>query len=140
MAAGGEGGDDYLDLLLNEASDQGGLIDVPDALRTVEGGVDTATLINTIVAATGDAAPPEERPPAVGGQGVEVRMIMEAGRTVQVNFYTVQDGDSLGAIAHRFYGDASLFTEIYEANRRLLSSPPELIRKGQRLSIPNLDA
>ena len=105
---------------MNEASDQG-LIDVPDALRTVEGGVDTATLINTIVAATGDATP-EDRP-AVGGQGVEVRMIMEAGRTVQVNFYTVQDGDSLGAIAHRFYGDAALFTEIYEANRRLLSSP-----------------
>ncbi|WP_421701542.1 LysM peptidoglycan-binding domain-containing protein [Aliiroseovarius sp.] len=129
-------GDDYLDMLLNEASDQG-LIEVPDALRTVEGGVDTTTLINTIVAATSEEAPQER--PTVGGQGVEVRMIMEAGRTVQVNFYTVQDGDSLGAIAHRFYGDASLFTEIYEANRRLLPSP-ELIRKGQRLSIPNLDA
>lgn len=133
VAAGN--GDDYLDALLNEASNQG-LIEVPDALRTVEGGVDTATLLNTIAAA-GDNAP-EERP-VVGGRGVEVRMIMEAGRTVQVNFYTVQDGDSLGAIAHRFYGDAALYTEIYEANRRLLSSP-ELIRKGQRLSIPNLDA
>ena len=133
VAAGN--GDDYLDALLNEASDQG-LIEVPDALRRVDGGVDTATLIDTIVAASSDA--PAERP-VVGGEGVEVRMIMEAGRTVQVSFYTVQDGDSLGAIAHRFYGDASLFTEIYEANRRLLSSP-ELIRKGQRLSIPNLDA
>ena len=129
--------DDYLDALLNEASDQG-LIEVPAALRRADGGVDTTTLINTIVAAASDAPRPERRP-TVGGEGVEVRMIMEAGRTVQVNFYTVQDGDSLGAIAHRFYGDAALFTEIFEANRRLLSSP-ELIRKGQRLTIPNLDA
>lgn len=135
VAAGGH--DAYLDMLLMEAADQG-VIEVPGALRRADGGVDTATLINSLVAAT-SSEPQPERTPAIGGEGVEVRMIMEAGRTVQVNFYTVQDGDSLGAIAHRFYGDASKFDRIFEANRRLLASP-ELIRKGQRLTIPNLDA
>lgn len=136
-AVAASGHDAYLDVPLMEAADQG-VIEVPGALRRADGGMDTATLINSLVAAT-SGEPQPERPAAIGGEGVEVRMIMEAGRTVQVNFYTVQDGDSLGAIAHRFYGDASKYDRIFEANRRLLASP-ELIRKGQRLTIPNLDA
>ena len=55
----------------------------------------------------------------------------------QFNFYTVASGDSLGAIAQRFYGNAGLYTQIYEANSAILGSP-DRIRTGQRLVIPTI--
>jgi len=54
---------------------------------------------------------------------------------VQYQFYTVGVGDSLGAIAVKFYGDVAKFNMIFEANRTILSSPDK-IRVGQRLVIP----
>jgi nucleoid-associated protein YgaU len=56
-----------------------------------------------------------------------------------VQFYTVGAGDSLGAIALKFYGDAAYFPKIYDANRTILSSPDRLI-VGQRLAIPTYTA
>lgn len=131
--------DSYIDELLNEAADKG-LIAVPPALRTSEGRVDTTTLISELArAASGEAARVPAALVIASGPGVEVRVVQELGRTVQHNFYTVQKGDSLGAIAHKFYGDAALFTGIFEANRRLLSSP-DRIKAGQRLNIPALSS
>ena len=50
--------------------------------------------------------------------------------------YTVVAGDTLGAIAQQFYGDASLFPRIFEANRHLISNP-NVISVGQVLRIPD---
>jgi nucleoid-associated protein YgaU len=49
--------------------------------------------------------------------------------------YTVQPGDTLSAIAHQSYGDASLYPRIFEANTNQLTSP-NLIFPGQVLRIP----
>jgi len=49
--------------------------------------------------------------------------------------YTVQSGDSLSKIAKKFYGDASLYPKIFEANRDQLSDPDK-IRAGQSLKLP----
>ena len=49
--------------------------------------------------------------------------------------YTVQPGDTLGALAQRFYGKASLYPKIFEANRDILNDP-NLIKVGQKLKIP----
>lgn len=125
--------DAYIDLLVNEAADAG-IVNVPNALRTSDGRVDTGTLIREIARSeAGAPALPDEI--VVGGPGVEVRVVREAGGTIQHHFYTVQEGDSLGAIAQSFYGDAALYRKIFQANRRILSSP-NLIRAGQRLTIP----
>ncbi len=127
--------DAYLDALINEAADSG-RIEVPGALRTANGRVDTDALLRALIQAgngSGPARNPEDIIPT--GAGVEVRVVQEAGQTVPYYFYTVQEGDSLGAIALNFYGDAALYKVIYEANRRLLSSP-DRIRIGQRLRIP----
>ncbi len=51
--------------------------------------------------------------------------------------YTVKAGDSLGAIAVKFYGNVQKFPIIFEANRNILTSP-NTIKVGQRLAIPNL--
>jgi nucleoid-associated protein YgaU len=49
--------------------------------------------------------------------------------------YVVQSGDSLSKIAQRFYGDASLYNKIFEANREILKDPNK-ISPGQKLRIP----
>lgn len=49
--------------------------------------------------------------------------------------YEVKKGDTLSKIAREFYGDAKLYTKIFEANRDILSDPDK-IRPGQRLRIP----
>jgi len=49
--------------------------------------------------------------------------------------YTVVGGDSLSKIAKHFYGNASRWHEIFDANRDQISNP-DLIRVGQVLKIP----
>ena len=49
--------------------------------------------------------------------------------------YTVQAGDTLSAISRQFYGNASQYTKIFEANRNILSDPNK-IQPGQDLVIP----
>ena len=50
--------------------------------------------------------------------------------------YTVVTGDCLWSIAQRFYGKGSAYTKIYEANRDVIGSNPNLIYAGQVLTIP----
>ena len=49
--------------------------------------------------------------------------------------YTVQEGDTLSAIAERFYGSAGEYPRIFEANRDQLDNP-DVIYPGQTLRIP----
>jgi nucleoid-associated protein YgaU len=49
--------------------------------------------------------------------------------------YTVQEGDTLSAIAQQHYGKASRWHAIFEANRDQLDDP-DLIRPGQVLKLP----
>jgi len=129
--------DAYIDAIVNEAAGRG-QITVPKALVTNDGRVDTATILASIVSQARIAAGEDVRPVIAGGDGVEVRVVQKADGVVeQNNFYTVSQGDSLGRIAQRFYGDASQFVAIYEANRAILGSP-DRIRVGQRLVIPTI--
>jgi len=50
-------------------------------------------------------------------------------------WYVVKKGDTLSKIAKEFYGDASLYTKIFEANQDQLKNP-DLIQVGQKLRIP----
>ena len=58
-----------------------------------------------------------------------------AGTSGQTETYTVVAGDSLSKIAKRYYGDASQWPRIHEANRDQITNP-DLIHPGQRLKIP----
>jgi nucleoid-associated protein YgaU len=49
--------------------------------------------------------------------------------------YEIVSGDTLGGIAKRYYGKASLYTRIYEANKELISDPNK-IYPGQKIRIP----
>ncbi len=58
-----------------------------------------------------------------------------AGTTGAATTYTVQSGDTLSAIAKRFYGNANDYMEIFNANRDQLTDPDK-IKPGQVLKIP----
>lgn len=59
----------------------------------------------------------------------------DSGQALEAGFYTVKRGDTLSMIAKSKYGNASRYTEIFEANRRILSDP-DRIYVGQVLYIP----
>ena len=50
-------------------------------------------------------------------------------------WHEVKAGESLSKIALQYYGDASLYTKIFEANKDTVKDP-NLIRVGQKLRIP----
>ena len=50
-------------------------------------------------------------------------------------WHEVQKGETLSKIAQKYYGDASLYPKIFEANRDAIKDP-NLIRVGQKLRIP----
>ena len=54
----------------------------------------------------------------------------------EVEFYEIVSGDTLGGIAKRFYGNASKYTLIFEANRDIISDPNK-IYPGQKIRIPS---
>lgn len=53
----------------------------------------------------------------------------------EARYYTVKSGDNLSKISKEMYGDANRYTEIFEANKPMLSSPDK-IYPGQMLRIP----
>lgn len=50
-------------------------------------------------------------------------------------YYTVESGDTLSAIAQKFYGNAGKYPAIFEANKPMLTDPNK-IYPGQKLRIP----
>lgn len=50
-------------------------------------------------------------------------------------FYEIQSGDTLGAVAKQFYGKSSAYMRIFEANREIISDPNK-IYPGQKIRIP----
>lgn len=55
----------------------------------------------------------------------------------EAQFHDVVRGDTLSAIAKKFYGDANKYPKIFEANKPMLSHPDK-IYPGQKLRIPPL--
>lgn len=68
---------------------------------------------------------------SVGGGATSVGMGMPQGGQT----YTVKSGDTLSKISKQFYGDASDYMHIFNANRDKLTDP-NLIQVGQVLTIP----
>lgn len=66
---------------------------------------------------------------------VDASLPVPAPPAAEPRVYEVVAGDSLSKIAKRFYGDASKYPRIFEANRDQLKDP-NVIQPGQRLRIP----
>lgn len=53
----------------------------------------------------------------------------------KVELYVIKKGDTLGKIAKEYYGKASAYQRIFEANREVIENP-DLIYPGQTIRIP----
>lgn len=50
-------------------------------------------------------------------------------------YHEVVKGDTLSKIAEKYYGDPSLYKDIFEANKNILKDPNKIF-PGQKLRIP----
>lgn len=55
--------------------------------------------------------------------------------TVETEYYTIEKGDTLWAIAKTHLGDGNKYNDIFEANREVIKDP-DLIYPGQKIRIP----
>ena len=117
LIAGNIDGIDQVDdrLIVNAASVTPTAAAKPD-FSNVSGGVTSTEAPIGAGAATGGMA-------SAGGEGWQSKT------------YTVQQGDTLSKIAKEFYGNASKYPQIFEANKPMLKDPDK-IYPGQVLRIP----
>ena len=53
----------------------------------------------------------------------------------ETEYYVIQSGDTLWAIADKFLGNGSKYPEIFEANREVIEDPDKIF-PGQKIRIP----
>ena len=94
---------------------------------TLKGEVDSQSDAEKIVLAVGNVE---------GVSSVDNQMDV-AVKEPESKYHTVAEGDWLSKIAKTYYGDATKFDVIFEANQPMLSDPDK-IYPGQVLRIPNL--
>jgi nucleoid-associated protein YgaU len=115
-----------------------GSIEDKEKLIVAAGNIDGVEQVDDrlrIEAAAHEEAAPAEPPPA---DDVDNAPEPPEDETPSSQFYTVESGDTLGAIAKRFYGNAGKYMIIFEANRPMLEDPNK-IYPGQVLRIPQED-
>jgi len=71
----------------------------------------------------------------VNGVAQVADMMTVAQPADESQYHTVVRGDTLSAIAKKFYGNANAYPKIFEANKPMLSHPDK-IYPGQLLRIP----
>ena len=52
-----------------------------------------------------------------------------------VEYYTIESGDSLSKIAKQFYGNAMDYPKLFDANKEVIKDP-DLIYPGQKIRVP----
>ena len=80
---------------------------------------------------------------AMGIQEVKADGLTVAGAAVDASqvavdddqYYIIQKGDSLWKIASKAYGDGTLHTKVFEANREVIEDPDKIF-PGQKIRIP----
>jgi nucleoid-associated protein YgaU len=58
-----------------------------------------------------------------------------AGAGARADYYVIEKGDTLSALAKRFYGDSSQYMRLFEANREVIKHPDKIF-VGQKIRIP----
>ena len=95
--------------------------------------VETENTINKIALAK---APVPAAPTPAAGAVVTGGAPAATAAASAPKVHVVEKGDTLGAIAKKYYGKASAYMKIFEANKDVLTDPDK-IKPGQRLRIPD---
>lgn len=100
-----------------------------DEVCTVSGNCDSVDAKEKVVLMTGNM----KGVGSVNGDGL-VAPAAEAEAS-EVEFYTIESGDTLWGIAAKFLGNGSKYPEIFEANREVIEDPDKIF-VGQKIRIP----
>jgi nucleoid-associated protein YgaU len=103
------------------------LFDGASGKVTVQGEVPTQEAFEKVTLCCGNVASVKE---------VE-NLMSVAAPADEAQYHDVVRGDTLSAIAKKFYGNANKYPAIFEANKPMLSHPDK-IYPGQKLRIPPL--
>jgi nucleoid-associated protein YgaU len=101
-------------------------VSVEDGVATISGQADSAEAMEKAVLMAGN------------DKGIgEVRAdgLTAPAPVQEVQYYEIQSGDTLSAIAKKYYGNASDYPRIFEANREVIKDA-NLIYPGQKIRIP----
>ena len=101
-------------------------VSVKDGVATLSGEAESAEAMEKAVLMAGNVK---------GISEVRAEGLTAPAAEVEVQYYEIQSGDTLSAIAVRFYGKASDYPRIFEANREVIKDP-DLIYPGQKIRIP----
>jgi nucleoid-associated protein YgaU len=71
----------------------------------------------------------------VSSVNIEGLKVPPAPVEAKVEYYIIKKGDTLSAIAKQYYGKASAYPKIFEANREVIKDA-NLIYPGQKIRIP----
>jgi nucleoid-associated protein YgaU len=95
-----------------------------------------------VVSLSGKAASAEAMEKAVlmagnvkGVEEVKVDGLEAPPQSAEVEFYVIEKGDTLSAIAKRFYGDANAYPKIVAANKEVIKDADKIF-PGQKIRIP----
>jgi nucleoid-associated protein YgaU len=101
-------------------------VQVQDGVATLSGQAASAEAMEKAVLMAGN----------IKGIGeVKAEGISAPGSSQKVEYYEIQSGDTLSALAKKFYGKASEYPRIFEANKEVIKDP-NLIFVGQKIRIP----
>lgn len=92
-----------------------------------------------ILSGTADSAAAVEKAILMAGNiegvsAVDTSAMTAPEQTAKIEFYVIEKGDTLSAIAKKYLGSASKYPEIFEANREVIKDP-DLIYPGQTIRI-----
>ena len=97
---------------------------------------------NGVVSLSGEAESAEALDKAVliagnvkGVSEVKFENVSAPAPVEEVQYYEIVSGDTLSAVAKKFYGNSSDYPRIFEANREVIKDPNK-IYVGQKIRIP----
>jgi nucleoid-associated protein YgaU len=102
-------------------------IEVEDGVAKVSGKAKDQSIFEKAILMAGNVFGIKE----VMADELEVEQPSEA----KVEYYVIEKGDTLWAIAKKYLGDGNKYPEIFEANKEVIKDP-DLIYPGQKIRIP----
>ncbi len=101
-------------------------VEVKDGVVTLAGEAESAEALEKAMLMAGNVE---------GVAEVQSDNVVAPAATDKVEYYEIVSGDTLSAIAQKYYGKASAYPRIFEANREVIKDPDK-IYVGQKIRIP----